>query len=610
MRKYDKVLSGSLEDGSIAWFENGVLNVSYNCIDRHLEQKADQPAIIWESDDPNQAQSISFKELYRRVNQFANALKECGVQRGDRVAIYMPMVPEAAYAMLACARIGAIHSVVFAGFSAEAFRDRVNDCKAKVVVTSNYGMRGGKAVPLKRLVDEALDHCPSVSNVLVHKRTEDPTRMKEGRDIWLHEILPLQRPYCPPQAMNSEDPLFLLYTSGSTGKPKGLVHTTGGYLTYAAATHKYVFDYKPGDVYACVADVGWITGHSYIVYGPLANGATTLMFESVPTYPNASRYWDLVQKHKVTQFYTSPTALRTLIKYGLEPLKGYNLTSLRVIGSVGEPINPEVWKWYYENVGLSKASVVDTYWQTETGGIIISSLPGATPMKPGSATLPMFGIKLALLQSETGAILPERPGVEESGVLAISQPWPGLARTIYRDHGRYLQTYMDVYKGFYFTGDGARRDKDGYYWITGRVDDVINKAGHRLGTAEIESALVSHESCSEAAVVAVPTNSAKGEAIVAFCTLKNGYIEDPDVIHGLKETVKRAIGKIADPDAIVVTHALPKTRSGKIMRRLLRKVAEGVTDPKALGDISTLAEPHLVEELIDKVKQVKSRVQF
>ena len=604
IRPFEQVFNGSFENGEMCWFLGGSLNASVNCIDRHLDARAQKPALIWEKDDPGQAETITYEQLFTKVNQFANMLKDFGVKKGDRVVIYMPMIPEAVYSMLACARIGAIHSVVFAGFSADALLDRITDANAKVIITSNVSLRGGKHIHLKEIVDTALSKPNPVEHVLVHQRVEQKhTPMKEGRDTWIHSVLPKYRPYCAPEEMDSEDPLFMLYTSGSTGKPKGLVHTTAGYLLYAGLTHKYVFDVHENDVYGCMADIGWITGHSYVVYGPLFNGSTSVIFESIPTHPNYSRYWDLVQRHKLTQFYTSPTALRTLMRQGTEPLQGYDLSSLRVLGSVGEPINPEVWKWYHKNVGKGKCAVVDTMWQSETGGVVISPLPGAHPTKPGSCALPFFGIQLALLDPLTGKV---QTDISASGLLTISSPWPGIARTIWNDHQRYLDTYFRSFKGYFVFGDGATRDKDGYYWITGRVDDVINKSGHRLGTSEIESALVAWEGCTEAAVIGIDDYE-KGAAIVAFCTIAENIAENPSTVKTLKHSVATHLGKIAVPDIVILTSGLPKTRSGKIMRRLLRKIATG--DTGNLGDISTLADPMVVDELIEKMAAHKAEQQ-
>lgn len=600
---FGDVRRGSFRQGHVEWFLDGKLNASLNCIDRHLATKSEQPAIIWQADDPHRSKVITYQELATQTSKLANLLLSEGVTRGDKVTLYMPMVPEAVYAMLACARIGAIHNVVFAGFSAEALRARIQDSQSKVVITAEVLRRGGKHMSLTKTVHEAVNHCPSVKRVLILEN--GPERMRNhwhaGRDESLLEGMERQRPYCPAAMMDSEDPLFYLYTSGSTGKPKGLVHTTAGYLLYTALTHKYAFDYRPGEVYACVADIGWITGHSYIVYGPLLNGATTVLFEGLPTHPNPSRYWELVEKFRINSFYTAPTALRSLMKFGAEPVRKHDRSSLRVLGSVGEPINPEAWKWYYEVVGEKRCAIVDTYWQTETGGVICTPLPGATPMKPGSCSKPFFGIDLAILDPATG-----KPAVADSegsakGVLAVMKPWPGIARAIAGDNGRYKPTYFESYPGAYFTGDGATKDADGYYWITGRVDDVINKAGHRIGTAEIESALVSHRACAEAAVVAIP-DEVKGEAIVAFCSLKQGFDENEDTVSELKREVRRSIGAIAVPDYVVVTHTLPKTRSGKIMRRVLRKVAQHQTDQASLGDVSTLADQQDLVHLIARAE--------
>lgn len=607
IRPFETVKHGSFEHGDIAWFLEGQLNAAYNCIDRHVTTKGNQVAILWEGDDSKDIRRITYNELLREVCKFANVLKRLGVRKGDPVCIYMPMVPEAAYAMLACARIGAPHSVVFAGFSAEALRDRILDCRCKFVVTADEGRRGGKVIPLKALVDLAVIQCPTVQHVVVLRHTggsilmsEKKNELGDPRDFWWHDLMHEQRPYCPPEPVNSEDTLFMLYTSGSTGKPKGVAHTTAGYLLYTMMTHKYVFDYRDGDVYACVADVGWITGHSYIVYGPLLNGATTFMFEGTPMHPDAGRYWDMVERHKITQFYTAPTAIRALMKFGSEPVKKYNRNSLRVLGSVGEPINPEAWRWYYEVVGDSKRTIVDTFWQTETGGIVITPLPGATPTKPGSATLPFFGVEPVLLDPHSGQLL---QGNNVSGVLCFARPWPSITRTIFGDHARYLKTYMHAYHGLYFTGDGCTRDQDGYYWITGRVDDVINVSGHRIGSAEVESALVLNPSVAEAAVVGVP-HDIKGQALFAYVTPKNDVDVGPELVNVLKLEVRKHIGAFAVPDYIIVTAALPKTRSGKIMRRLLRKIACHETAPESLGDISTLADPSVVSSLITEVNKL------
>ena len=596
-RPFDQVIGGDFASGNTAWFVGGRLNVSENCIDRHLADRAEQVAILWEGDEPGDVRRITYRELHEEVCRLANALVARGVRKGDRVAIYMPMVPEAAYAMLACARVGAIHSVIFGGFSAESVRDRILDADCRVLITADEGLRGKKVVPLKRTVDQALSSCPAVHTVFVHKRTGEHVSMTTGRDIWMRDAMDAQRPWCPAESMDSEDLLFLLYTSGSTGKPKGVGHCSAGYLLYAAATHKYVFDYREGDIYACMADVGWVTGHSYIVYGPLCNGATTFMFEGIPTYPDAGRYWDMVQRHKITSFYTAPTAIRAVAKEGYDLPKKYDRTSLRVLGSVGEPINPEAWRWYYEAVGDSRCSIVDTFWQTETGGHMITPIPGVTALKPGSATLPFFGVQPMILDDK-GV---EQTEMEANGILVFKATWPGMARTIYGDHQRFVNTYFKPFPGYYFTGDGCRRDKDGYYWITGRVDDVINVSGHRMGTAEVESALVAHPSCAEAAVVGYP-HEIKGQGIFAYVILKNGFVESPELIAGLKGEVRKIIGPIATPDKILVTPGLPKTRSGKIMRRILRKVAAMETDN--LGDISTLADPSVVQILVDKRKHI------
>ena len=577
--------------GHIRWFEGAQLNVSHNCLDRHLEQRGDQTAIIWEGDEPGTGKKISYRELHQLVCRFANALKSHGVGKCDRVCIYLPMIPEAAVAMLACARIGAIHSIVFGGFSAEALKDRILDSDCRFCVTADEGRRGGKAIPLKANVDEALASCPAVQTVFVVKNTGTPVAWTEGRDVWWHEASASAAEECPATPMDAEDPLFILYTSGSTGKPKALQHTTGGYLLYAAMTHHYVFDYQEGNVYWCTADVGWVTGHSYVVYGPLCNGATTLMFEGIPTYPRPDRFWQVIDKYHVNIFYTAPTAIRMLMGLGDEPVRGASRQSLRILGSVGEPINPEAWEWYYQVVGDARCPVVDTWWQTETGGIMITPLPGATRLKPGSATLPFFGVVPVILDGQGN----ELEG-EAEGVLALATTWPGQARTVYGDHRRFVETYFSAYPGKYFTGDGAKRDSDGYYWITGRVDDVLNVAGHRMGTAEIESALVLHESVAEAAVVGYPHDK-KGQGIYAYVTLVDGVDSSDELQHALIQLVRKEIGPIATPDIIQWAPSLPKTRSGKIMRRILRKVA--ANDLSNLGDISTLADPSVVEDIIE-----------
>ncbi|WP_417582537.1 acetate--CoA ligase [Pelagibacterium sp.] len=595
IKPFTKVKNTSFEwpEISIKWFEDGQLNVAANCIDRHLAERGDTVAIIFEPDDPNAgARRITYRELHEEVCRFANVLKDLGVQKGERVTIYMPMIPEASYAMLACARIGAVHSVVFGGFSPDALAGRVNDCDSRVIITADEGCRGGKKVPLKVNVDKALEECPGVEKVLVAKNTGGDIAMKDGRDVWLHEAAAAVEPVCEPEAMNAEDPLFILYTSGSTGKPKGVLHTTGGYLVYASLTHELTFDYKQGEVFWCTADVGWVTGHSYIVYGPLANGATTLMFEGVPNYPDAGRFWDVVDKHKVNIFYTAPTAIRALMGAGNQFVERANLSSLRLLGSVGEPINPEAWMWYYRQVGRERCIVVDTWWQTETGGFMITPLPGAIPTKPGSATKPFFGVKPVVLEPESGKVIEDTAA---SGVLAIADSWPGQMRTVYGDHQRFKETYFQQYKGYYFSGDGCRRDEDGYYWITGRVDDVLNVSGHRLGTAEVESALVAHPKVSEAAVVGFP-HDVKGQGIYCYVTLMAGDAASDDLATELRNWVRKEIGPIASPDHIQFAPGLPKTRSGKIMRRILRKVAEN--DYGALGDTSTLADPGVVDDLI------------
>ena len=589
-----KDVSFDNEDLHIRWYEDGSLNVCANCVDRHLEDKADQVAIIWEGDDPGIDRKITYAELFEAVCRFANVLKAQGVQKGDRVTIYMPMIPEAAYAMLACARIGAVHSVVFGGFSPDALAGRIVDCKSRFVITADEGRRGGKKVPLKANVDAAarIEGVPGVlETVLVIKNTGCEVNWVEGRDLWLHEQLNEVSSDCPPEEMNAEDPLFILYTSGSTGQPKGVLHTTGGYLVFAAMTHQYVFDYHPGEIYWCTADVGWVTGHSYIVYGPLANGATTLMFEGVPNYPDSSRFWQVCDKHQVNIFYTAPTAIRALMRDGDEPVKRTSRTSLRLLGSVGEPINPEAWEWYYHVVGDGRCPIVDTWWQTETGGILITPLPGATELKPGSASKPFFGVQPALVDGE-GQFL---EGAAE-GNLIITDSWPGQMRTLYGDHARFAETYFSTYPGYYFTGDGCRRDADGYYWITGRVDDVLNVSGHRMGTAEVESAMVSHPAVAEAAVVGYP-HDIKGQGIYVYVTTLAGVETSDELRNELRQWVRKEIGPIATPDLIQWAPGLPKTRSGKIMRRILRKIAANeYTD---LGDTSTLAEPAVVDDLVE-----------
>ncbi|UDL87713.1 acetate--CoA ligase [Mesorhizobium sp. PAMC28654] len=579
---------------SIKWFEDGLTNVSYNCIDRHLKKHGDQTAIIWEGDNPYDDKKITYNELYEHVCRLANVMKKHGVKKGDRVTIYMPMIPEAAYAMLACTRIGAIHSIVFGGFSPDALAGRIVDCESTFVITADEGLRGGKPIPLKENTDKAIDiaarHHVMVKNVVVVRRTGGKIGWAPGRDVWYHDEVATVKPECKPEKMKAEDPLFILYTSGSTGKPKGVLHTTAGYLVYASMTHQYVFDYHDGDIYWCTADVGWVTGHSYIVYGPLANGATTLMFEGVPNYPSQSRFWEVIDKHKVNIFYTAPTALRALMGAGDEPVKKTSRKSLRVLGSVGEPINPEAWEWYFNVVGNGKVPIVDTWWQTETGGILITPLPGATDLKAGSATRPFFGVKPQLVDGE-GKVL---EGAAD-GNLCITDSWPGQMRTVYGDHERFIQTYFSTYKGKYFTGDGCRRDADDYYWITGRVDDVINVSGHRMGTAEVESALVSHETVSEAAVVGYP-HDIKGQGIYSYVTLMRGVEATEELRKDLVAHVRKEIGAIASPDKIQFAPGLPKTRSGKIMRRILRKIAED--DFAALGDTSTLADPAVVDDLI------------
>ncbi|HHJ15760.1 MAG TPA: acetate--CoA ligase [Gammaproteobacteria bacterium] len=588
-KPWNKVMDWDFHKGDIRWFEGAELNVSYNCIDRHLETRGDQTAIIWEGDNPEEDKHISYRELHREVSIFANVLKARGVKKGDRVCIYMPMVPEAAYAMLACTRIGAVHSVVFGGFSPESIKDRILDSDCQVVITADEGVRGGKAIPLKANTDKALESCPNVHTVLVIRRTGGDIQWHDERDVWLHEMAKTVDAECEPESMGAEDPLFILYTSGSTGKPKGVLHTTGGYLLYAAITHKYVFDYQDGEHYWCTADVGWITGHTYILYGPLANGATTLMFEGIPTWPDASRFWQVCDKHNVASFYTAPTAIRALMREGDAPVQKTSRSSLRLLGTVGEPINPEAWEWYYRVVGDTRCPIVDTWWQTETGGHMITPLPGATALKPGSASFPFFGVTPALVDGD-GNLLEG----EAEGNLVITSSWPGQMRTVYGDHKRFRETYFSTYPGMYFTGDGARRDRDGYYWITGRVDDVLNVSGHRLGSAELESALVLHDAVAEAAVVGYP-HDIKGQGIYAYVTLVKGVEYTDELKQELVKMVRNEIGPIATIDVIQWAPGLPKTRSGKIMRRILRKIAANEVD--SLGDTSTLADPGVVEDL-------------
>ena len=588
-KKWDRTLDWDYNKAYIRWYEGGKLNVSHNCLDRHLEARGDQKALIWESDDPNVDRSFTYKQLHSEVSRFANVMKALGVVKGDRVMIYMPMIPELAIACLACARIGAVHSVVFGGFSSEALKNRIIDCDGKMLITANAGVRGGKSVPLKQNADAAMEGT-SIECCMVVKHTEDACEMQSGRDYFWHEEMAKASSDCPAEEMDAEDPLFILYTSGSTGKPKGVLHTTAGYLVYTSLTHQYVFDYHDGDIYWCTADIGWVTGHSYILYGPLANGATTLMFEGVPNYPDFGRFWDICDKHKVNIFYTAPTAIRAIAKEGDELVNKRDLSSLRLLGTVGEPINPEAWLWYHRVVGHGNCPIVDTWWQTETGGILITPLPGATRTKPGSATRPFFGIQPLLVDGDGN----ELEGAA-SGNLCIKHPWPGQMRTVYGDHERFIQTYFSTYKGLYFTGDGCRRDEDGYYWITGRVDDVLNVSGHRMGTAELESALVLHENVAEAAVVGFP-HEIKGQGIYAFVTLNTGVEPTDELQKELVQLVRKEIGPIASFDVVQWAPGLPKTRSGKIMRRILRKIAE--SDMESIGDTSTLADPSVVDDLI------------
>jgi len=584
----------SKDDVSIKWFEDGNLNVSYNCIDRHAENNPDKVAIIWEGDDPNETNKITYKELLINVSKAANVLKKIGVKKGDRVTIYLTMIPELAYIMLACARIGAVHSIIFGGFSAESIAGRIKDCKSEYVVTADEGIRGGKTIPLKLTTDKALETCPDVKKCLVVKRTNKEIELKKNRDLFYDDLIKEVDSFCKPEVLNAEDPLFILYTSGSTGKPKGVMHTSGGYIVYASMTHEYIFNYNDGDIYWCTADIGWITGHSYIIYGPLANGATTLMFEGVPNYPNFSRFWQIVDKHKVNIFYTAPTAIRALMREGDEYVTKTNRSSLKLLGTVGEPINPEAWNWYFEIPGNSKCPIVDTWWQTETGGILISPQTGAIKLKPGSASKPFYGIEPSIVDKEGNELKGEC-----EGMLCMDRSWPGQMRTVYGDHKRFIDTYFSQFDGKYFTGDGCKRDKDGYYWITGRVDDVIIVSGHNLGTAEIESAFVSHKDVSEAAVVGYP-HDIKGSGLYCYVSLKVGVESSDDLIAELKKTIREKIGPIATPDFIHTTSSLPKTRSGKIMRRILRKIASN--DFESLGDTSTLADPSVVDDLIENRK--------
>lgn len=594
----DTIYDFDFDAVDVSWFAGGKLNAAYNCIDRHLATRGDKTAIIWAKDEPGEYEHISYTDLKHEVCRVANVLKAHGVKRGDRVCIYLPMIPELAYTMLACARIGAVHSIVFAGFSADSLRDRIEDAHCKVLVTANEGRRGGRSIPLKQTSDKACEGSDVVETILVVKRADTEVDMKEGRDHWMHEETAKQRSTCPAEWMDAEEPLYILYTSGSTGKPKGLMHTTGGYMVYASMTHEYVFDLREDDVYCCAADIGWVTGHSYIIYGPLANGATTVMFESTPVYPDASRYWQLVDDLKINIFYTAPTAIRALIAKGDEFVEKTKRDSLRILGSVGEPINPEVWEWYHDLVGKKQCSVVDTWWQTETGGILITPLPGATPCKPGSATFPFFGIEPCLVDDEGKEI----EGNDVRGNLCIKRSWPGQARTIYGDHARYKETYFSQYPGMYFTGDGCRRDEDGYYWITGRVDDVLNVSGHRIGTAEVESALVEHHVVAEAAVVGCP-HDIKGTGIYAYCYLSPEATPGKELEDSLANKVREIIGPFAKPDHIQFVPGLPKTRSGKIMRRILRKIAAG--EYHELGDVTTLADPAVVEKIVEGHKAIK-----
>jgi acetyl-CoA synthetase len=598
IKPYKKIkdVKYSTKDVKIKWFHDGTLNASANCIDRHLKDKKDKTAIIWVGDDPKDSQKISYKELYEKVSKAANGLKKLGIKKGDRVTIYLTMIPELAILMLACVRIGAVHSIIFGGFSADSISGRVNDCESEYIITADEGVRGGKTIPLKNTTDEALESCPNVKKCIVVKRTGNFISWNEDRDVWYHDLIKDVSKHCEPEEMNAEDPLFILYTSGSTGKPKGVLHTTGGYMVYASMTHQYIFNYKPKDIYWCTADIGWVTGHSYIIYGPLANGATTIMFEGIPNYPTTSRWWQIIDKYKVNTFYTAPTAIRALMREGDKPVKKTSRKSLKLLGTVGEPINPEAWMWYYKTVGNSKCPIVDTWWQTETGGIMIAPQTGAINLKPGSATKPFYGIKPVIVDKKGVEI--KGPG---EGRLCIAQSWPGQMRTVYGDHQRFIDTYFSQFDGKYFTGDGCRRDKDGYYWITGRVDDVIIVSGHNLGTAEIESAFVAHPKVAEAAVVGYP-HDIKGNGLYCYVTLNVGEKEDGDLDRDLKLWVRKQIGPLATPDLIHFTPGLPKTRSGKIMRRILRKIAANEHDQ--LGDTTTLADPSVVQSLVDNRKNI------